>query len=223
MTIPENYHDILISFSGGVDSTLMYWLLLTSIEPERGVTFHTLTGVTPQKGKFKQFTSQQNFDNLREDFPQHSIPDRHIIYNKTQIEVGDYAINLQQNGAADLGLFGLTRNPPHNIMSDHDLLRSRIEDRDVEVTKNEWVYHRNHAMMYQPFINIDKRWVAQCYFDFGLMDRYYNNTISCERLRDTPDMQHNEEPCGHCWWCREKKMAFGMLDGQYDSFESIKE
>jgi hypothetical protein len=209
----KHYKDILVSFSGGADSTLMYWLLLAGIAPECDVTFHTLTGVTPQKGRFKQFTSQQNFDNLREDFPHHNILDRHIIYNKTQIEVGNYATAMQQNGTVDLRLFGLTRNPPHDIMKANDLMYKREPVRDED--GDPW--RTDHAgAFFEPFRNIDKRWVAQCFIDFGLMDRYYNNTISCERLRETVDMSHNEDPCGHCWWCREKKMAFGILDGQYD-------
>jgi hypothetical protein len=209
----RDHRNILVSFSGGVDSTLMFWLLLHTISPDEGIVFHTLTGVTPQKGKFKQLTSQQNFDNLREDFPNHTILDRHIIYNKTQIEVGDYTIDLQKRGVVDLRLFGLTRNPPYDIMEEHDLLRKReiIRDEDCERWRTD-----EAGVFFEPFRNIDKRWVAQCYKDFGLMGRYYNNTISCERLRETPDMMNNEDPCGHCWWCREKKMAFGMLDGQYE-------
>jgi len=213
MSIPENYHDILISFSGGADSTLMFWLLLNTIPADRNVKFHPLTGVTPHKGKFKLFTSQANLDNLIDDFPEHKIAKRHIIYNDTQIEVGDCAIDLQKNGTVDMRMFGLTKNPPHDVMATHDLLYKRIEERD-----NDGKCWRTDVagIFFEPFINVDKRWVAQCYLDFGLMGRYYNNTISCERLRDTPDMLHSEEPCGHCWWCREKKMAFGILDGQYE-------
>ena len=206
---PSQNKKVLISFSGGADSTLMFYLTLKATPADSDVQFFPLTGVTPQKGKFKQFTSEQNYQNLIQDFPQHAdkIHPRIIIYNETQEELGDYSVKLCREGTTDIVMFGLTKNPPRDVMEKHDLLRNRETLRDIDGDK--WLDFRYH-----PFRNVDKRWIAQCYYDFDLMDRYYNNTISCERLRETPDMLHSEEPCGHCWWCREKKMAFGILDGQ---------
>lgn len=213
----KDYENICLSFSGGADSTLMLWLALNSLQHKPNTTLHTFTGVTPAKGKFKQFTSQEIFDDMVSHFPQHNdrIEDRIIMYNDTQEDLGDRQIEMHMEDKFDLRMYAVTANPPHDVMEKHNLLHRRIEKRDLEVPKNEWNYRPEHRMMYQPFINVDKRWVSQAFKDFGLM-RYYNNTISCERFRDTPDMQHNEEPCGHCWWCREKKMAFGMLDGQHE-------
>jgi len=213
----KDYKKILISVSGGADSTLLLWLSLNLLETKKDTILQVFTGVTPHKGKFKQFTSQENFDMMREEFShlKDRVPDRMIMYNDTQEELGDEQFRLLKEKMFELLIYGVTSNPPYNVMVNHNLLDERVEKRDVEYKKNEWVYDLNNqpGVMYRPLINVDKRFIAQCYEDFDLW-RFYNNTISCERLRETPDMKFSEEPCGHCWWCREKMMAFGMLDGQ---------
>ena len=213
----KDYKRVMLSFSGGSDSTLLLWLSLNLLETKKDTILQVFTGVTPYKGKFKQFTSQENFDLMREEFShlKDRVPDRMIMYNMTQEELGDEQTRLaDKENLFDLRMYALTANPPYKIMKEHNLLYKRVEERDIEHKKNEWNFHKSlKAPIYQPFINVDKRFIAQCYEDFNLW-RFYNNTISCERLRETPDMKFSEEPCGHCWWCREKMMAFGMLDGQ---------
>jgi len=213
----KDYKKILISVSGGADSTLLLWLSLNLVETKKDTILQVFTGVTPHKGKFKQFTSQENFDMMREEFShlKDRVPNRMIMYNDTQEELGDEQFRLLKEKMFELVIYGVTSNPPYNVMVNHNLLDERVEKRDVEYKKSEWNYDLNNqpGVVYKPFINVDKRFIAQCYEDFDLW-RFYNNTISCERLRETPDMKFSEEPCGHCWWCREKMMAFGMLDGQ---------
>jgi len=213
----EKFKRIGVSFSGGADSTLLFWLLMSVVEKEMpDVEITPLTGVTPQKGKFKQFTSGATIDRLRDDFPNATRlrRPRRIIYNRTQDELAEWHEKLLDDGEFDVILYGLTRNPPIDVMKQHNLIEERIERRDFETGDKEiWKQLGGSSEnIYEPFANIDKRWIGQCYRDFDLM-LYYMNTISCERLRDTPDMTHSEEPCKHCWWCREKKMAFGMYDG----------
>jgi len=210
----EDGKDVCLSFSGGCDSTLLLYLSLVLLESKPNTIFHTFTGVTPAKGLWKQFTSQEIFDGIILEHGQHvkdRIAPRFVIYNDTQAEVGDMLKKMVNDGKFDIRMFGITSNPPLDIMSDHDLLFRREPKRDIENVKHVWF---DNKATYAPLINVDKRFVAQCFKDFGLM-KYYNLTTSCERLRETPDMQNNENPCGHCWWCREKKMAFEMLDGEY--------
>jgi hypothetical protein len=212
----KHYKKIMLSFSGGTDSALLLWLSLMELENKKDTTIQVFTGITPNKGKFKQLTSQEIFDFMRLKFFNVSdrVFDRIIMYNYTQDELRDEQIRLQDLGMFDLRIYALTSNPPYEIMEKYDLLRKRIEKRDIEKKKKMWVIDDvTHGPMYQPFVNVDKRWIAQCYHDFDLMDHIYSLTISCERPRETPDMLNSEEPCRHCWWCREKKMAFGTYDG----------
>ena len=213
----DKFKRVAVSLSGGADSTLLFWLLMTMVEqvmPDIEIT--PLTGVMPYKGMFKQFTSQATIDKLRLDFPNAAtlMKPRQIIYNKTQDELADWHEKILDEDEFDVILYGLTRNPPIEIMEEHDLMTDRIERRDFETgSKETWKRLGGTGLnIYEPFANIDKRWIGQCYRDFELM-KYYMNTFSCEQLRETPDLTHSEEPCTRCWWCREKKMAFGMYDG----------
>ena len=210
----KDYKRVMLSFSGGSDSTLLLWLSLNLLETKKDTILQVFTGVTPYKGKFKQFTSQENFDLMREEFSnlKDRVPDRMIMYNMTQKELGDEQVRLLKKGSFDVYIYALTANPPYKIMEKHNLLHKRVVERDPDKIKDSW-YENTPIVQYEPFINVDKRFIAQCYEDFDLW-KFYNNTISCERLRETPDMKFSEEPCGHCWWCREKMMAFGVLDGQ---------
>jgi len=216
----KDYKNICLSFSGGADSTLLLWMCLKLLQEKPNSTLHTFTGVTPAKGLWKQFTSGDTFDRMLNQFPgvKSQVRERRIMYNDTQKELGEAQVKLTQDGTFDLRMYGLTANPPHDVMVAHDLLNKREEIRDQDTMKEPWfncVHEPPQGPMYQPFINVDKRWIAQAFKDLDIM-HYYNNTISCERLRETPDMANNEEPCKHCWWCREKKMAFDMYDGEYE-------
>lgn len=202
---------IILNFSGGADSTLLLWLCLKNIKNKQNTVIQVFTDITKKKGTFKRFTSQEIFDIIRLENSDiiNNVPDMIITYINNEKEIAKKSIELLNMDMFDLRMTGMTSNPPYHIMKKHNMLIDRIEIRDKNLIKKEWCSEN----VYKPFINIDKRWIAQCYHDFGLMDKIYPLTTSCERFRNTPDMFYNEEPCKHCWWCREKKMAFGTYDG----------
>ena len=58
---------------------------------------------------------------------------------------------------------------------------------------------------------VNKKFIAQCYKDYNLMDKLYPLTASCIGYADTTN--YFTEPCKTCWWCKEKLWAFGSYDG----------
>jgi 7-cyano-7-deazaguanine synthase in queuosine biosynthesis len=67
----------------------------------------------------------------------------------------------------------------------------------------------------QPMINVDKRMVAYLYDMYGVND-LLNLTRSCEELPGDKLTASELElfkktPCGMCWWCLERKWAFGKF------------
>lgn len=210
----QKYKKIGMSFSGGCDSTLLFYFLLKNIsEKNSECEIYPITGITTNKGRWKLLRSQQIMDDLVNRFPaiKNKVKDRIINYNTSQMEYRLFTRSLYPK-TIDIRLFALTKNPPYEVMEKHDLLRKREILRDEEEPEIYRPYEITGSI-YEPFRNVDKRWIAQCYHDYGLMKDIYPLTVSCERLRDTPQMFDNEEPCRHCWWCREKKMAFGTYDG----------
>ena len=56
------------------------------------------------------------------------------------------------------------------------------------------------------FCSVDKKFLAEIYEQENLMNDLFPNTVSCTNISKI-------EPCKKCYWCEEKKWAFGMYDG----------
>jgi len=213
----NEYKKIGIGFSGGCDSTLLFYLLLKLFEESKpNAKIIPITGITINKGKWKLLRSQQILDELLIQFPscEKYVEDRQINFNWSQEEYSEFTEKLFDENIVDIRIFGLTKNPPYDVMKEHNLLFEREKSRDnIDNILLKSGSRKKGGPTYDPLRNIDKRWIAQCYKDFKLMDNIYPLTSSCERLRETYDMIDNEDPCKHCWWCKEKKMAFGTYDG----------
>ena len=104
---------------------------------------------------------------------------------------------------------GRTANPPVEEAEAHNLTFKRENQRDGN---EKFVYHEKHNRpFYVPFNNVDKRFIAENYKKFNLMEELFPITGSCVGYAEATD--NFSKPCRVCWWCREKKWAFGMYDG----------
>lgn len=57
----------------------------------------------------------------------------------------------------------------------------------------------------RPFFNLNKKKIAELYKQYGLLDTLFPLTVSCNTGNIEP--RH----CGECWFCQERKWAFGKL------------
>lgn len=60
--------------------------------------------------------------------------------------------------------------------------------------------------VYIPFINKDKKELADLYKQYNLIDTLFPMTRSCVKVTENFDRH-----CGECWWCKERLWAFGKL------------
>ena len=98
---------------------------------------------------------------------------------------------------------GMTANPPEEDMKAGGFYDNAERRRD----KGQQL-PALRGKVYQPLINVDKKFVAGVFQEHHLMDDLFPLTGSCI---GTPDMQNwGTEPCGRCWWCKEKEWAFGV-------------
>lgn len=111
--------------------------------------------------------------------------------------------NIQDSIASDsIRVTGMSANPPDEEMKLNGFYNNAERRRDKG--QNLSTLREN---VYQPYINVDKAFVAGVFFKHDLMDDLFPLTGSCV---GTPDVQNwGTEPCGRCWWCAEKKWAFG--------------
>lgn len=218
----DNYKNPMLGYSGGADSTLLLWLCLKVMEEKpEDVTLHLFTGIYPSKGDYHEDYAKENLAAMLEEFP--ALKDRvemFVFYADEPNDNLNKQLEFMAEGKYDIRIFGLTANPPHDVMERHNLLEDRELSRDIRKGKEPWIVKESEYMVpkYNPFVDVDKRFVAQAYKDLGLM-KYYNKTVSCEAFRDDlyrPEFIDSVLPCKECWWCREKFMAFGMYDGEWN-------
>ena len=116
-------------------------------------------------------------------------------------------------------LDGMTANPPKEIrmkFADYmikrfpentyglkEIERCQGEDRRDVSNKPELKYN-----VYQPWLNVNKRFVAGIYKEEGLMEELFPITRSCVgSARQTKDFT---AWCWQCFWCYEKAWAFNL-------------
>lgn len=116
---------------------------------------------------------------------------------------------LNSSGRVNMHINALTANPPREEakrLGFYDKCEERRWPKD-KVTKQS-------RYSYRPFRLVDKKWVAGMYEQFGLMEWLYPWTQSCVGFAEGTD--HFTKPCGECFWCHEKKWAFGTMDLCFD-------
>ena len=97
-------------------------------------------------------------------------------------------------------LTGMTANPPVEEQHKYGFydVAERRRDRRDNPTRT--------GMHYQPLMNVDKKFVAGVYKEYGLMESLYPYTSSC--VGSEEDTSYFIKGCGKCFWCHEKKWAF---------------
>jgi len=99
---------------------------------------------------------------------------------------------------------GMTKNPPIKVMKAHGLYDLAEKRRDnVQITRTKPGKKR-----YQPFVNVNKRFIAEVYKKNNLMNTLFPLTKSC--VGDATITDNFTKECRSCFWCYEKKWAFDL-------------
>lgn len=216
-SIPKNFTKIAINCSGGADSSILLYTLVKYLEKndrtDNKITVLTCANNLKNRWNARNATSVINFviENTKTNYI-----DSHICYYR-DVQKPEYfheiEYDLFKNKKIDLIVSGVTANPPTGVtllninnqlinLSDKALPKRNGRD------KNPW-YNNNIGSWYFPFINVDKKIIAEIYRYFGLTDTLLSLTRSCEAIEK--NLKTYEQPCGTCWWCLERKWAFGKF------------
>jgi hypothetical protein len=97
----------------------------------------------------------------------------------------------------------MTANPPDSVMKDF----VGWDDYEGRRNPNEIRETRPNKRLYKPFVNLDKKFVAEIFLQNNLMDSLFPLTKSC---CGGPELTENyTKPCQRCYHCFEKYWAFG--------------
>lgn len=216
--IPSGYKRLGVNCSGGADSALVLYMTCAYLKENNmtDVEVNVMTCANDKKHRWnvRKAADVINYTIDRLDFDQINT---HYSYYR-DVQDSEYFREIERelfkDQRIDLAVSGITATPKVDAVVQDSRgemidLRSHpdcLTPRDPNVQRPEFV-----GKFYTPYTNVDKRFVADMYKHYGI-DDLLDLTRSCEALpKDKFDPNFENEPCGHCWWCLERKWAFGRF------------
>jgi 7-cyano-7-deazaguanine synthase in queuosine biosynthesis len=188
-----------ISCSGGADSSLLLYLLMSNTTD----TIHIFTLSNNKKGRANAVIVPRVIERCIQLTGNLNIV-HHSYYAEDQTENSLFDTQRVYLKEKSIGcvFFGITANPPTDINFSAE--GSEQTDRDPTVVKDEVDYN---GFLRRPFVNKDKKTISQIYKDLDLMNVLFPVTRSCEQVGKIEYYDH----CGKCWWCQERLWGFGRV------------
>lgn len=218
-----------ISLSAGADSALLLYILMSNIRKH----IHIYTILAPnRRAPFEshadavvktcsELTGNTNYTHHKI-HPPKQMPD--VVFR--------YLDERYVMDQLEIIYFGLTNFPPRSVYLEFDEQQPRWhnEFRDDTVIKPlygiripvkektdlqyisgdpdhcEYEEISIDEKVYVPFVNLNKKDIAKMYHELGIVETVFPVSRSCE------NDNHLGSHCGKCWWCNERKWAFGFLE-----------
>ena len=217
--------NIFVAVSAGLDSTITLYLTALYLSDRKINTYHGVDSGFPHL-KERMYTIVHELNSI---LPNSNI--NYPIYRDFDVSIGSYWRNeaiknpgklpkrskgnegqakilamrevikyLKENHNADYFVHGSTSNPPIEV--------TRTWKCEVEKRRNGHVEPYIGNEFYNPFIHLNKKYIAELYRKFKIPEDIILLTISC--VGDHEVSNWFESPCMKCYWCHEKKWAFGV-------------
>jgi len=227
-------NQVLLSLSGGADSAAIAYLICTHFPQIEIVPFTARDENAP----LDAVAAEKIVSWLQKEFPNCNIRDTNIynfndrvekyvswktvnqtrkrnkrfkLLNNVQlskiIQLDKIKEKLNQKFPNAVSVDGMTKNPPVEIMKELGFYEKAERRRDYETAQPEH-YQTKYNYHYQPFVNVDKKFVAGVYKENNLMETLFLLTRSCVGTARQTDNFTRE--CHQCFWCHEKKWAFEL-------------
>ena len=187
--------------SGGADSSLVLYLLMKYSK-------HPIHILTLSHAK-KHFTNSITINYIVQwciKKTNNTNVHQHIWFadEQTNLKLSSLPAQMLSDKVFETLYIGDTCYPPDEInrqfaSNGKDVFQS-MKDRNPNVIRKPRI-----GPWYYPFTNHNKKKIAEIYNTENIME-LFSYTRSCESLNDI-GTQH----CGECWWCQERKWAFGKL------------
>lgn len=225
--IPPNIKNILVNHSSGMDSTLLIYNLLQKLQDLNklpDVNFFINTGYDAEADPNAVQRSDRICKVIFDKF--------NVTYTRLQFEYQDgpnkiptfSRVNSEFKKKYDIDAYyrGTSLGPPREIQEKYNYHKP---ERDLGGLQHVEKHSRELTQIYSiiPWYNKDKKYIVDEWKKSSfLMNEVYNLTFSCVCTGDKTDnwTKHcyempgtKDRPNKWCWWCIEKKWAFGELDG----------
>jgi len=203
LKIPSNTNNIIVSMSGGIDSTLLIYLLAKYLKNN-----HIKKTITPliflPKNKTNHFLNKNSNKILKQisKLTKFKFNNKLIKYlkNKTELTSNDFDCFKD----VDFVIVGATKNPNIKFNDDNHRDKKR-DDNKVMIDDNNKIIHKRFI----PIYHLNKKDIAKIYREQNLLKTLLPLTYSCIS-KNIEITKNHTKPCKRCWWCEEKKWAFGF-------------
>ncbi len=209
--IPDD-HSVGVGFSGGVDSTLLLYILLMH---SRHTVYPLTITVDNRFHRHREVASEVLAKCCKltgnHDVIHSMIHCEDIDLSTTQNEPALKQNRFIKSGLIDRLFIGSNQLPPHGHLHTEDYKQNHQAEfarRDPDAIKPT----SSHGGVFQyPLINYDKKKIRDLYNMYGIPDEVYSSTWSCSGFMDN-DMWSKNRHCGKCGPCQERIYGFGKIE-----------
>ena len=192
-----------LSMSGGADSTILCILLAKTIESKGlNITIQPFSGYDlwaplDSAGLPNIITFiKSEFPSVKINWPVSVVFDTQGSPDGKNVYIGQLKKNMMDTGFINDFLVAISRGPELETQLKFNAIK-RIPGYHI------WNEVAEANPNLAPFKEVDKRFIVQCYKDFGY-ESLLKQTNSCT------DPAGN---CGECWWCQERSWAINTVLG----------
>lgn len=209
VTIPTHVKKIGMKLSGGADSAMACYMLVKYLKECRpDVTIYPITAVITTK-PYQKIFAEQIVNKISQLLDYKNFGEHFVAYTKTRepheyLEVQETLLNwLYDTNRIDMHLNGISAVA---TIGDAPELYEEIENTGPtdDRFKGSSKKNQRRGNAFSPFINTDKKGIAEYYTKLGVLEDLFPLTRSCEEK--TNDFSQH---CGDCWFCKERYWAFG--------------
>lgn len=219
---PDGKHieTIAVSVSGGIDSSLLLYLLAKqtklTIQP---VTIKRKRPVHHQQAikvvnRIRTLLRSNNINKVLLHDVSHTTD-----WKQEKIAMYSNVVEDFRSSRYQLRMTGCTKTPPVDVMNTcfnsidgtkEDEYNAFLLNRGDGTTRKTIEHDHDNGIetfTMKPFINLNKRDIANLYNDNNLLESLFPYTRSCETANKHLWNTH----CGECWSCEERMWGFGRL------------
>ena len=217
----DSVKHIVLKLSGGADSAILCYLLHKYIieEAKQPITIVPMTVIHGKKPTNLMYARRvywwmkKHFDNDLFHWEHYTAHSNGADYSDVSEQLEH---SIRQQGLCDVYYSGITANPPRDVWTKFKGLGDGSTDVDISIPgglpdtrdKTDTPKQTHHPHKVLPFLNIDKKGIAELYRMFDVEDTLFPITRTCEdHFRDPEEVPH----CGECVWCEERAWGFGKL------------
>ena len=208
VSIPSKQKDIGISLSGGLDSSLLLFIICSIIEQNQiNITLHPMTGndvVRPCLPVVNKIIDWHK-DKFNVIWADHIVWDNSRIHGKKIKLDSENMTKFCKQKNINYVFNGRTSNPPADIIEifGGHYEKNRQHNRNLPTSiPTKW------GTLIRPWNNVDKKFIAAMYKKFNC-EELIKHTWSC--IGYAEQTNNFTRPCGKCYWCKEKMWGFNQV------------